>query len=146
MEAFKQYESNYNNWSEFSVGLTAAAGLANIGEMVVAVQNQRIVGSVTYVAPDLDRRHARAFYFEPHWAVMRMLVVDPAARGQGIGHALAQACIACAKRDQVAVLALHTSTMMTVAQPMYTRMGFNLAKELKPIGGVAYGLYTLNLV
>ncbi len=141
--AFKQYEHDYNNWDVISVGFTTTAELANIGEMIVAEQSGRIVGAVVYVPPDLDKRHARAAYFEAHWAVMRMLVVDPAARGQGIGHALAQACITCAKRDRVKLLALHTSTMMTVAQPMYERMGFKLAKELAPIGGVAYGLYTL---
>ena len=55
-----------------------------------------------------------------------MLVVDPAARGAGVGRALTDACINGARRDGSDVIALHTSPIMTVALPMYLRMGFRL--------------------
>lgn len=145
LAAFKQYAHDYDDWITRQTGFTKAAELAQIGETIVAEQNEQVVGAVTYMAPDPAQRLARADYFDASWAIMRMLVVDPNARGQGIGHALAQACITRAQRDKVQILALHTSVVMTVAQPMYLRMGFRLAKQLPPMGGMAYGLYTLEL-
>jgi GNAT superfamily N-acetyltransferase len=142
LAAFKQYADDFNDWSTRQTGFTKAAELAQIGEMIVAEQAGQIVGAVTYIAPDPTLRLPRADYFDASWAVMRMLVVDPDARGQGVGHALARACITCAQRDGAQTLALHTSLVMTVAQPMYLRMGFKLAKALPPMGGMAYGLYT----
>ena len=145
LAAFKQYAHDYNDWSTRQLGFTEAAALAQIGETNVAEQNGEIVGAVTYVAPDPTLRLPRADYFDASWAVMRMLVVHPTARRQGVGHALAQACISRAKRDGAQTLALHTSVAMTVAQPIYLRMGFKLVKALPPMGGMPYGLYTLEI-
>ena len=72
---------------------------------------------------------------------MRLFVVDPAARGLGIGKALAEACIARARDGGVAVFALHTSNIMQVALSMYERMGFIYLRPAPPIHGVAYGVY-----
>ena len=71
-----------------------------------------------------------------------MLVVDPAFRGKGLGRALSMECIARAKRDRSPIIALHTSAIMTVALPMYLRMGFVKAYDAPPIFGVAYAVYT----
>ena len=145
LAAFKQYAHDYDDWITRQTGFTKAAELAQIGEMIVAEQNGQVVGAVTYMAPDPTLRLPRADYFDASWAIMRMLVVDPNAREQGVGHALAHACMSRAQRDKVQILALHTSLVMTVAQPMYLRMGFTLAKELPPMGGMPYGLYTLEI-
>ena len=74
-----------------------------------------------------------------------MLVVDPDARGQGIGRRLTEECIARARRDKAPLIALHTTSIMTVAQPMYLRMGFELIHEAPPIFGVRYAVYTKKL-
>ena len=74
-----------------------------------------------------------------------MLVVDPEFRGKGIGRALSKECIARAKRDGSPIIALHTSPIMTVALPMYLRMGFVKAYDAPPIFGVAYAVYTKSL-
>jgi ribosomal protein S18 acetylase RimI-like enzyme len=145
LAAFEQYKSHYSDWSQRKSGFANAAALAEIGEMIIATQDEKVVGAVTYVASDPNQRFERAAYFDSSWAVMRMLVVDPASRGLGIGHALAQACVSCGKRDGAETLALHTSTLMTVAQPMYLRMGFKFVRPLDPIAGMPYGLYTLLL-
>jgi len=71
-----------------------------------------------------------------------MLVVDPAFRGKGIGQALSDACIARARRDGAPIIALHTSPIMSVALPMYLKMGFTKAYDAPPIFGVAYAVYT----
>lgn len=143
--AFKQYQHNYNDWTARQSGFRDAAALAEIGEMIIAEQGGQVIGAVTYIAPDPTLHLPRADYFDASWTIMRMLVVDPNARRQGTGHALAHACISRAQRDKVQILALHTSLTMIVAQPMYLRMGFKLAKQLPSMGGMAYGLYTLTI-
>jgi hypothetical protein len=55
---------------------------------------------------------------------------------------LSTECIVRAKRDGSPVMALHTSPIMTVALPMYLRMGFIKACDVPPIFGVAYAVYT----
>ena len=40
------------------------------------------------------------------------------------------------------VIALHTSPIMTVALPMYLRMGFERLRDAPPIRGVYYAVYT----
>jgi hypothetical protein len=47
-----------------------------------------------------------------------------------------------ARRDRAAVIALHTSPIMTVALPMYLRMGFVRLRATPPIFGVEYAVYT----
>ena len=145
LAAFMQFKNSYNDWESRKTNFTDTASLAASGEMIVAESDGRVVGAVTYVPPDPLAQSERAAYFDHRWAIVRMLVVDPSARGQGIGRALTEACINRAKRDAAPVIALHTSTMMTVAQPMYLRLGFALLKALPPIGGVPYGLYALAL-
>jgi GNAT superfamily N-acetyltransferase len=53
-----------------------------------------------------------------------MLVVDPAARGQGVGAALVEWCIARARTSGVRSLRLSTQTGMTAAGRLYLRLGF----------------------
>lgn len=74
-----------------------------------------------------------------------MLVVDPRARGLGAGRALTDACLDRARRDGSTVIALHTSPIMSVALPMYLRMGFTKLKDAPPIRGVAYAVYLKQL-
>ena len=74
-----------------------------------------------------------------------MLVVDPAARGLGTGRALTEACVARARRDHAPEIALHTSPIMTVALPMYLRMGFVRVRDAPPLFGVPYAIYMKSL-
>ena len=45
-------------------------------------------------------------------------------------------------RDFASAIALHTSPIMTVALPMYLRMGFAKLRDAPPILGVDYAVYT----
>jgi ribosomal protein S18 acetylase RimI-like enzyme len=74
-----------------------------------------------------------------------MLVVEPAARGRGIGRRLTEACITRAKCDGASVIALHTSPAMQVALAMYLKMGFELQRHVPDRFGVSYGVYILPL-
>jgi predicted N-acetyltransferase YhbS len=61
---------------------------------------------------------------------VRLLAVEPVARGQGIGTALMKECILRACQVGAACLNLHTTDMMQVAMRMYERMGFVRAPDL----------------
>src|SRR6478736_6583299 len=124
-------------------GLSKTSALGVSGEVIIAefqtaeLQNE-IAGAVAYFGPDSQK----AAFFDQRWPIIRMLVVDPAFRGKGIGRALTDECIARAKRDGSPIIALHTSPIMTVALPMYLRMGFAKVHDAPPIFGVAYAVYT----
>ena len=67
------------------------------------------------------------------------LLVD-CARGARPGRG-ARECIARARRDKAPLFALHTSELMSVALPMYQRMGFAWHAAAPDIHGVAYSIY-----
>ena len=141
LAAFQQYSGQYADWEAFSRRIAGMAALAASAEIVVATIGGKLVGAVAYVAPGKPR----AAYFDPGWAVLRMLVVDPPYRGQGIGRALTNACIRRAERDGTSRVALHTSPIMEVALAMYSRMGFERVRAVPPIHGVAYDIYVKRL-
>lgn len=137
--AFEQYKDIYDDRDVFISRIAAMPSLAKNSEIITAKIDDELVGAVAYVPP----HKPRAEFFEPDWAVIRMLVVAPKARGQGIGKALTQECIERAKRDGAKTIALHTSEVMQTALAMYLKMGFEYKKEAPNIFGVEYGIYTL---
>lgn len=137
LAAFQQFAHEYEDWPGFRARIACMATLAETGEIIVATGEAGIVGAVAYLGP----RKPKSSFFPAEWAVMRMLVVSPTARGLGVGRALAEACIARARRDKAQVFGLHTSPIMTVALPMYLRMGFAFIREAPSIHGVPYGIY-----
>lgn len=138
VSAFHQFRDHYDDWPAMRAGLSKTSGLSGSGEVIVAELDDKISGAVAYFGPDSPK----AAFFEQRWPIIRMLVVDPAFRGKGIGRALSEACMARARRDEAPVIALHTSPIMSVALPMYLKMGFVKAHDAPPIFGVAYAVYT----
>ena len=126
-------------------GLLARVGrmslLASDGTLLVAVAHDAVCGAVVYIPPGRSNREI----FPEGWPSIRMLVVLPAERGQGIGKQLTLACIERARRDGADCIGLHTSEIMRVAEPMYLRMGFVRDAALRPIAGAPYARYLLRL-
>lgn len=141
LAAFAEFEQHYSDWPLFNANVAKMPGLAKTGEIIVAEDVGRIVGAVAYVGP----KATKPAFFDPASPVIRMLVVDPAARGKGIGRQLTEECLRRAERDQSPVIALHTTPIMTVALPMYLRMGFVRAGDAPDILGVPYAVYVKTL-
>jgi ribosomal protein S18 acetylase RimI-like enzyme len=139
LAAFAQYRHDYDDWPAFSQGIGRMADLAAQAELLVATCGDVLAGAVVHVGPG----RPRSAIFPEDWSVIRMLVVDPALRGQGLGQALVAACLRSAMRDKAPAVGLHTSPIMASALRMYTSLGFTRDRELDPIRGVPYGRYVL---
>jgi ribosomal protein S18 acetylase RimI-like enzyme len=105
-------------WGGYEEEILDTAGRAKGAEIIVAARGDVIVGAVTFVA---DHDSPWSEWTEPREAQFRLLVVDPAARGQGVGELLVRECITRADRRPIVI---HTTKWMQAAQRMYDRIGF----------------------
>jgi ribosomal protein S18 acetylase RimI-like enzyme len=97
-------------------------------EVYVAVDDAgTLIGGVTYV-PGPER--AMSGFQDPEAAGIRMLAVDPQHQGLGAGRALVETCIARARLQHRRRIILHSTHLMTIAQDMYKRLGFESSPEL----------------
>jgi GNAT superfamily N-acetyltransferase len=111
------------SWARYLAEMADAAARAAQGELLVAVEDGRVVGTVTlYLAPG-------SMQWRPDDAMFRLLAVDPAARGRGIGRALFQACLDRARAAGKRRMAVHTTDWMVTAKAMYEGAGFRREPE-----------------
>ena len=141
VEAFKQFESHMapGLWPEMERGVSATTQLRNGGELLVATEEGRMLGSVVYCAPGAMKQHR----FPDDWAFMRVLAVSPRYRGRGAARALVTTCLDLARADGVETFGLHTSEAMTEAQALYQSPGFEKIREIPRIYGFRYWIYAL---
>lgn len=82
---------------------------------------------------ELDGRRAGCVFCvrdkEPGTARLRLLLVDPPARGHGIGRRLVEQCIAFARSAEYRDLVLWTNDVLGHARSIYQRAGFELVAE-----------------
>lgn len=138
LSAFEQYANEYEDWNGFKEKISLMSQLAVSSDLIVAEQHNKIVGAIAYVGP----RKSKSDFFQPEWAIIRMLVVSPEARNNGIGRTLINMCEILAKKDKAKVLALHSSEIMEAALSLYLKTGFTFYSKAPDIHGVKYGVHT----
>ena len=112
-------------------------------EVWVAELDGAVVGTVTWAGRGSGQREIA----HDGEAEFRMLAVDPAAQGRGVGRALLDAVVDRARRDGYAALVLCSATWMTTAHRLYARAGFHRIPERDwtPVPGVDLLAYRLPL-
>ena len=117
------YSEEYG-WDERFEGLVAEVAAQFIARFDpkrercwIAERDGEIVGSVLLV-----RKAARI-------AKIRLLYVEPKARGLGIGRRLVEECIAFARRSGYAKITLWTNSNLDAARHIYQKTGFRLVAE-----------------
>jgi ribosomal protein S18 acetylase RimI-like enzyme len=80
-------------------------------------------------------------------AAFRMLVVDPALQGRGIGDLLVRTCLERARAAGKRRMVISTDPLMTTAHRLYERLGFTRLPERDwcPQPGVDLLVYSLEL-
>lgn len=122
----------YQSLPGFTVAGRYAADLRDVGTrwrgatVLVAVENGRVLGTVTLV-DDPSSPWSEGLRAEE--VGIRMLGVDPACHGRGIGTALLEACLDRARAAGGERAVLHSTSSMTVAHRIYRRAGFQRRPE-----------------
>ena len=128
------------DWTRYLARMADVAGRADRTHILIALEEGRIVGSLTLELEgrvgDWDRDPPLA----PGEAHIRMLGVDPAARARGVGTRLMAACEARARAAGKTFITLHTTQRMEAAQRMYARLGYERTEDhVFPDGFVLLG-------
>ncbi|HLM07610.1 MAG TPA: GNAT family N-acetyltransferase [Blastococcus sp.] len=124
--------------------LADVAGRASRSELMVARDGSgRVVGSVALV---LDGDFGEITESDDE-AAFRMLVVDPAVRGRGVGELLVTTCLDRARAAGKRRMVLSTDPRMTAAHRLYRRLGFTRLPERdwSPAPGIDLLVYVLDL-
>ena len=129
---------------DYASELADVAGRASHADLlVVRDPGGRVLGSVALVLQG-DFGNVTASDDE---AAFRMLVVDPAAQGRGIGELLVVTCLDRARAARKRRMVLSTDPLMTTAHRLYRRLGFTRLPERdwSPVPGTDLLVYSREL-
>ncbi len=129
----------------YAAELADVAGRVAGAEVLVAADGTALLGCVTFV---LDPSSPLAGHLRPDEAAIRMLGVDPAAQGRGVGAALVEACVTRARAAGRAAVFLHSTPWMAAAHRVYERAGFQRTpdRDRQPVPEVPLLAFRLALV
>jgi ribosomal protein S18 acetylase RimI-like enzyme len=94
------------------------------GNVLVAVDGEELVGSL-FLGPWIDLESSR------HVLEVKGLAVDPAHQGRGVGAALLDAAIECARDRGKRRLVLHVLSGNAPARRLYASRGFEVEGALR---------------
>lgn len=141
VDAYAEYAASMSPdaWSMFAQDIANVHGHRSEGELVVAEQDGRLVGTITMYR---DWRGA-----QPDTLAMRLLAVPPQERNSGVGSALVEYAINEARESGKGRVVMTTMQIMAQMREIADRMGFVRAPELdhEPAPGVRAEGYSLKL-
>ena len=133
--AYREFADS-DSWDRYLEAIADVEGRADVGVVLVAIEDGRILGSATL---ELDERiEEDEPPLPPNEAHIRMLGVDPDERGRGVARALIHECLDRARDAGRTRMTLHTTQRMKAAQKMYEALGFertpcqNFASSFEP--------------
>jgi ribosomal protein S18 acetylase RimI-like enzyme len=142
-EAYREFaRPGETDWERYLERIADVAERAGRTTVLVAVEGGRILGSLTLelegrVRDASDEDHRPLDVLEAH---IRMLGVDPAARGRGVARALMVEAEAIARAAGKSVMTLNTTRRMRAARAMYERLGYRRTEDtVFPDGSVLLG-------
>lgn len=124
--------------------LRDVAGRSGTAEVWVAVDGPTVLGTVTWPPPGSPGREVA----RGEEAEFRMLAVDPAAQGQGVGRALINWVVDRARSEGFRRVVLSTASWSTTAHPLYESRGFVhvLDRDWEVYPGFVLAVYALELL
>jgi len=149
LAAYQQYATQLPPpyWEAYRANITGTLADVTPAAQLVAERAGRIVGAVLLYPAGAAFPGGAGGATTMRWPEVRLLAVDPSARGQGVGEALMQACIRRARATGAGALTLHTTPMMEAAMRLYARLGFVHVPELdfEPAPGLTVQGFRLTL-
>jgi ribosomal protein S18 acetylase RimI-like enzyme len=132
-------------WEGYRADIRDVGSRAATSTHIVAERDGEILGSVNYYAAGFAEPGDHSF--PDDWTSIRLLGVDPSARGLGVGRMLMDACVRRARDEGAKFMGLHTTILMDVARAMYVRLGFVRAPEFDffPMPDFTVEAYRLDL-
>jgi len=128
-EAYREFvRPGDDDWARYLDHIADVSDRAQRTVVLVAVDAGRILGSATLeledrIEPDGDPP------LRPYEAAIRMLGVDPAARGRGIAKLLMAECESRARAAGRTLMTLHTTQRMRAAQRLYESLGYERGED-----------------
>ena len=148
LAAYQQYAALMPAlWDGYRQNILATLAAAQPDAQIVAKEGDRIVGSVLLLPAGSVIARPGGESITLAWPEVRLLAVEPASRGQGVGAALMRTCLRRARHAGATALTLHTTEIMQAAMRLYERIGFVRAPELdfEPAPSVIIKGYRLDL-
>lgn len=129
---------------DYAEELADVTGRGAVAEVLVAVEEDRILGSVTFIP---DATCPLAEDLREGECGLRMMAVAPTAQGRGVGQLLVEAALTRGREVGREAIFLHSTPQMTVAHRLYERNGFVRAPERDwfPIPGLDLLAFRLEL-
>ena len=127
----------------YEAELKDASRRAREAELLVAVDDGKVLGTVTWCPPSSPWRELST---RPDQAEFRMLSVAAAGRRRGVGRALVNACLDRARAHGMREVLISSLPQMTAAHALYREFGFVRAPELDHSPKPDVHLWALRLV
>jgi len=146
LSSWKQYQHVLEtaHWESLKRTLTSNqtfVKLLNQSECIVCETEEKKIIGMAFLVPKGNPTDI----YDSNWSYIRFVSVHPNYEGKGIGRKLTEKCITLARKNEEAIIALHTSEIMVKARKLYEGLGFKIYKEIEPRLGKRYWLYLLEL-